>query len=441
MSIKTGTLLQERYQINEQLGGHGVAFTYSAHDNRLKKPVIVKELSLAHLDNWKSYELFEREVNILKQLKHDGIPLLIDSFKVEREQDLLLYLVMDRAPGQSLENKLKEGWHPSQAEVIDLAKQALNILVYLHSFRPPVIHRDIKPSNLVLNEEGQLYFIDFGAVQEVIEPAGGSTIVGTFGYMPLEQFSGQTYPASDLYALGATLIHLLTGIHPSELILDGMELQFNSLVFCSPDLTFWLEKMVNPDYSKRFSSAHSALEELSGIEVSISHNQALLNKNKKQKPPDSKQDLIQDGELLLYKPHQGGIPYMLSNVWMIALTYIQLFYVFPGFFNGGLFFIGASITILYGMLMFYALRERHIHSIQMNFSNTNLKGVLTKKSKFIETSNICNVVMSKGFMGSWGLLVQTPQDEYRVAFGLSQPEAEWLKQELLNYVLKVSQNA
>ncbi|MHC5829679.1 MAG: serine/threonine protein kinase, partial [Nostoc sp.] len=118
---------------------------------------------------------------------------------------------------------LQTGRTFTEAEVKQIAKAVLEILVYLHGLYPPVIHRDIKPSNILLgdrsgNSVGQLYLVDFGSVQTVLATETGTrTVVGTYGYMPPEQFGGRTVAASDLYSLGATLIYLVTGTYPADL--------------------------------------------------------------------------------------------------------------------------------------------------------------------------------------------------------------------------------
>ncbi len=105
---------------------------------------------------------------------------------------------------------------------------------YLHQLNPPVLHRDIKPSNLILGEDEQVYLVDFGAVQDSAVKEGGTfTVVGTYGYTAIEQFGGRAVTASDLYALGATLIHLLTGIAPADLPQKDLRIHFSDKVSIS----------------------------------------------------------------------------------------------------------------------------------------------------------------------------------------------------------------
>lgn len=174
--------------------------------------MIVKELQIEALDDWKRMELFEREAQTLTHLNHTGVPRLIDYFK--NEAGTRLFLVVEKIPGVSLATMLNNGWHPSEGAVIQIARQVLDILEYLHGLNPPVVHRDIKPSNLLRDADEQVHLVDFGAAQHLLHPEGGRTVVGTFGYMAPEQFAGKAEPASDLYGLGATVIHLLSGRWP-----------------------------------------------------------------------------------------------------------------------------------------------------------------------------------------------------------------------------------
>jgi serine/threonine protein kinase len=158
---------------------------------------------------------------------------------------------------------LDEGRHFTEGEVRSIATQVLEILRYLHGLNPPVIHRDIKPSNLIIAENEQVYLVDFGAVQDTAAAAGATfTVVGTTGYAPLEQFWGKAVPASDLYALGATLIHLLTGTPPADLPQRNLRIEFKGQVSINPNFVSWIEALTEPDLELRLSGAVVALEAL-----------------------------------------------------------------------------------------------------------------------------------------------------------------------------------
>jgi len=122
-----------------------------------------------------------------------------------------LFLVTEKIEGESLAALRKRGVTFGEAEVLRLLRDAADTLGYLHGRAPPIVHRDLKPGNVIRRPDGSFAFIDFGAVRDRMKPEGGSTVVGTFGYMAPEQFQGRAMPASDVYAMGATALSLLTG--------------------------------------------------------------------------------------------------------------------------------------------------------------------------------------------------------------------------------------
>lgn len=257
-------IIRDKYRITGVLGKGGVAITYSAVNHETNFPVAIKVISLRQLNDWKQIELFQREAEVLKKLNYPAIPQYIYYFDRETETDKAFYLVQQLAPGKSLAQLVESGWRTSEREVKNIAQQVLAILTYLHSLDPPVIHRDIKPSNLIRDNDGKIYLVDFGAVQNTYYNTlmQGSTIVGTYGYMAPEQFRGTALPATDLYSLGATLLYLLTHRSPAELPQDTLKLDFRNSVDISESFADWLDKILEPDLEDRFSSADVALTEL-----------------------------------------------------------------------------------------------------------------------------------------------------------------------------------
>jgi serine/threonine protein kinase len=268
--LEVDRIIQDRYQLKQQLSNNPVRQTWLAknlfateNDPQL---AIVKFLAFGGPVQWEHLKLFEREAQVLKQLDHPCIPQYHDYFHID-DRTLWFALVQEYIPGKSLKELQTEGKRFSESEVRNIAQQALNILIYLHELNPPVLHRDIKPSNLLLDDNGCLYLIDFGSVQDP-SPAIGSTftVVGTYGYAPIEQYGGRTVPNSDLYALGATLIHLLTGTSPADLPQYDAHIQFRHLVHASENLLQWLEMLTEPSVEKRPTSAREAKQFLeSGI--------------------------------------------------------------------------------------------------------------------------------------------------------------------------------
>jgi serine/threonine protein kinase len=266
--FKSGQVLQERYQLQHRLGRSPQARqTWLASDSATSPPetVILKLLVFTEMQ-WHDLRLFEREAQVLKNLNHPRIPQYRDYFLVEQQSDSQLCwwgLVQDRVPGKSLQDLLERGTRWSEQEVRQIAEEVLQILNYLHGLSPLVLHRDIKPSNLILDRAKQIWLVDFGAVQDRPAVTGVSfTIVGTVGYAPLEQFWGRPVASSDLYALGATLIHLLTGVAPADLPCRDLKIQFSDRIGFHSSFVSWIEKLTEPALEKRFNSVEEAREVL-----------------------------------------------------------------------------------------------------------------------------------------------------------------------------------
>ncbi|WP_017316627.1 serine/threonine protein kinase [Mastigocladopsis repens] len=263
-----GQVLGDRYEVQQQLGKKAGRRTFLARDLITGELVVVKLLSFSSDFEWDDLKLFEREAETLKKLAHPSIPRYLDYFEVNSSNIKGFALVQTYIPAQTLEQYIKAGRTFTEAEVKQIAKALLKILIYLHEQKPATIHRDIKPSNILLsnrsgNSVGQIYLVDFGSVQTAAASEDGTmTIVGTYGYMPPEQFGGRTVPASDLYSLGATLIYLVTGSQPADLPQKDLRIQFEEAAILSPALSEWLKWMSEPSLERRLSSARSALAAL-----------------------------------------------------------------------------------------------------------------------------------------------------------------------------------
>lgn len=260
-------VLQERYTLQRQLRKHAGRQTWLARDLQTRELVIIKLLTFGSDFEWQDLKLFVREAQILQELTHPAIPRYLDYFDLNLPDIKGFALVQTYIPAKSLEEYLTAGRTFSQEEVMQIAKALLEVLIYLHERLPPVIHRDLKASNVLLGDcsgesVGQVYLVDFGSVKTAVAKSDGTlTIVGTYGYMPPEQFGGRAVPASDLYGLGATLIHLATGSHPADLLQDDTTIQFAS-VNLSPAFVDWLRWLTEPSLKNRLASAREALETL-----------------------------------------------------------------------------------------------------------------------------------------------------------------------------------
>ncbi|GAB1541920.1 serine/threonine-protein kinase [Scytonema sp. NUACC21] len=263
-----GQVFGERYEVQQQIGKKAGRRTLLARDLLTGELVVIKLLTFNSDFEWNDLKLFEREAETLKTLSHPSIPRYLDYFEVNLPSIKGFALVQTYIAAQALEKYIKAGRTFTEAEVKQIAKALLIILIYLHEQKPPIIHRDIKPSNILLanrsgNNVGQVFLVDFGSVQTAAATEDGTrTVVGTYGYMPPEQFGGRTVPASDLHGLGATLIYLVTGAHPADLPQKDLRIQFEQAATLSPSLTKWLSWMVEPSLERRLSSAREALAAL-----------------------------------------------------------------------------------------------------------------------------------------------------------------------------------
>ncbi len=262
MEHQPGDVIDKRFEIVEVLGRGHLATTYAAAALDTGREVVIKHMDLVRVDNWEAVKLFQRESDTLRQLDHPSIPNYVDFITYDDGQ--VSYLVQELAPGADLERILRAQGRFDEQMVRHVAEQALEILVYLGSRRPPVIHRDIKPENLLLDEDDRLYLVDFGAVRDRARRASerSQTMAGTMGYMAPEQLRGRAIVASDLYALGMTLIHLLTGEHPNEFTDHQMRVDFQDRVDASPAFCAFLTRLVEPMPDDRFTSAREALSAL-----------------------------------------------------------------------------------------------------------------------------------------------------------------------------------
>jgi serine/threonine protein kinase len=262
-------------------GGFGV--TYRAWHAQAGQTVLLKELRIERLKSWKALELFEREAETLRGVRHANIPEYYDFFaygggvaapasalsSLEAPGPVTLVLVQQFIAGQSLQQAIDAGFRWTNAQVEAFLRQMLAVLSYLHELNPPVVHRDISPKNIIVTPEGRPYLVDFGAIQDRIRTASSiaSTSVGTMGFMPLEQLMGAARPASDLYALAMSVISVVSGRPPTELPTDDRtgKLRLGPVLRgLPPPIYLALDGMAEPIVGNRIQSARAALAVLDG---------------------------------------------------------------------------------------------------------------------------------------------------------------------------------
>lgn len=232
------------------------------------KQVALKELAFVQSPSTETIAAFEREAKFLRALEHPAIPRFLAAFEEGAGVHTRYYLAQELVDGTALDTRLADHFY-SEKEIVEIARQVLGVLVYLQGLSPMVIHRDIKPANLLRRPDGSIAVVDFGAAH-VQGTTAGSTSIGTFGYMPLEQLAGQVDATTDTYALGTSLIHLLTRREPWRVFGPATFESIN----VSPALQQFLAKCVAPEPKDRFASAASALAGLDAPAVAIARPRA-----------------------------------------------------------------------------------------------------------------------------------------------------------------------
>ena len=262
--LSTGTILVNRYEIINLIKSGGMGAVYKVRDHRMLELCAIKELiATFSTEEQQEYSLkrFNVEGKMLANLNHSNLPCVTDLF-IERGR---YYLVMDFIDGKDLDTILKEKKKLSTEETLTYALQILDVLDYLHTQNPPIIYRDLKPANIMIRSRDQrAMLIDFG-IARTVEEEGKKTKIGTPQYSTsLEQFKGMVEPRSDIYSLGATMHHLITGIMPAP-----MAFQFDPVTKFIPelskDLERIIEKAVQTDIDARYSSAREMMEEVKKI--------------------------------------------------------------------------------------------------------------------------------------------------------------------------------
>jgi len=253
-----------QYQILKTLGQGGMGTTYLAWDTA--KLLVLKEMNADMAAIPKAQELFEREAKILQSLHHPGIPEYYDFFVASGRK----YLAMELIHGQDLDLYVMERGQVTLAQAIDWMMQLCEILGYIHQQQPPLIHRDIKPANILVRTiDKRIFLLDFGAVKEI--GTLGGTKIGAPDYMAPEQNNGQPCTQSDLYAIGPTLIFLLTGRNPADFIElqpDGYRFNLASVAIVTPQVQALIDKVTQRRSRDRYLTAAdlaAALRQLSHL--------------------------------------------------------------------------------------------------------------------------------------------------------------------------------
>ncbi|MEC4894117.1 MAG: serine/threonine-protein kinase [Oscillatoria sp. PMC 1051.18] len=429
-------IIAQRYRIVTPLGTGSAGTTYEAEDLSNYRRIALKALRVNQIRDWKTLELFEREAKILANLNHPHIPKYLDYFEAYTGSDRQIYLVQELATGESLADLIAKGWHPDEAEVKRIAIQILSILDYLHTLTPPILHRDIKPQNLIRQSDGKIFLVDFGAVQDIYRNTltRGGTFVGTFGYIPPEQFRGTVVPASDLYSLGSTLVFLLTGRNPGELEKKRLKIEFRSQVKISTQFGDWLEKMLEPTLEDRFSSAKLALKALqSNQRIPRSPSQEL------QPPINSRIVLNRTNKKLV----ADILP--LHSGWMITVIVLLLLNGFLWLINSYLAAAGISWTyllpiwIIVGCLLplpealWSSAGSRHLEIDRHKFRLQWRLGNISIREQKGRTADICQIEVEDSRFIIW----QGVRQKGFNYNNLRQEEMNWLAAQITDFLQQI----
>lgn len=260
MATQIGTVIDGKYEILKQIGKGGMSTVYLAMDKRLNKQWAVKEISRKGFgkNNEEIVNEVPADAEMMKALDHPAIPTIVDI--IDHRDNEFIYVVMDYVEGESLDKVLAEYGAQPQDLVIDWVKQICDALGYLHNQKPPIIYRDMKPANVMLKPEGNIKIIDFGIAREYKEGnLADTTVLGTKGYASPEHYGGrQTDERSDIYTLGMTMHHLLTGVDPRPA--DSI---YAPIRQWNPELSGGLEriidKCVSPDPKDRYQNCNELL--------------------------------------------------------------------------------------------------------------------------------------------------------------------------------------
>lgn len=266
--LKSGEILDQKYRIVKLLGRGGSGYVYLAENIKIGKKWAIKEIDCKK----ESRDYLYAEVEILKKLDHPSMPTVVDLI----EQGGFLYIVENYFEGVTLKQIIASQQFCSEQNVIKWARQLCDILKYLHDFKPnAIIYRDMKPANVIIDKDNNAKLVDLGIAREYKTGQDGDTVyIGTRGYAAPEQYSGsnQTDARTDIYGLGATLYHALTGLNPAE-----PPYQMAPVTEVNKNVSKKLEKIINKctknDPTLRYQSVDELLEELTNMNKDINRVQ------------------------------------------------------------------------------------------------------------------------------------------------------------------------
>lgn len=262
---KAPVVIADVYDVLEVLGEGSVARTLLAVERASGRRVAIKAMVPARNATMGDFVRFEREAEALRQLDHPAIPKYIDDFV---STDGVFCLVQTYVEGAPLPDGIARGVYRDRVALVSLGIDLLRVLLHLEQRTPPVVHRDIKPNNIIVSSAGVVHLVDFGGVREAVRQTirAGSTVIGTYGFMPPEQLIGDATPASDIFAVGVTMICAWTQQEAHALSDDGFSIPPHRMGLEADDpLRAVLVSMTATRIEDRYRTAHEVIEDLQGI--------------------------------------------------------------------------------------------------------------------------------------------------------------------------------
>ncbi|MEW6366900.1 MAG: hypothetical protein AB1714_19915 [Acidobacteriota bacterium] len=258
-------VVRDRYRLEDELRATDRSAVWKAVDLKTQRRCVVKSVCLDAAGSEAGAESLAKESGILANLNHPGIPCFVESFAEKTQSGATLYCVYEYVEGRSIVEQIEGGRHFKELDVQQLTRDLALILKYLHGFSPPIIHSDIRPGHIIVDAQNRPHLISFGAVKRRLgwEPEGAlARGAEALAYEPREQSRGEANVTSDIYALGASMLYALSQVHPDEMPHDGERLDFRRLVNVTGPFAEVLERMVEPDWEKRYQSAGDLLRDL-----------------------------------------------------------------------------------------------------------------------------------------------------------------------------------
>ncbi len=244
-----------KYTITQKLG-HGTQAKMFLAQSAAGKLCAIKAYNLATIPNWKANELMEREIETLRTLDVEHVPHCLEVIDANASETPYIFVVQEFVSGSSLQDMIGNGHRFSIQDILNIMLDLTKILLTI-SQNYHIVHRDIKPSNIMIDDTGAAWLVDFGSVVKAVKHEGGSTIAGTAGYMSPEQCLGDAVPVSDVYSLGMSIIHLLTGTEPFEFLQENLRPIYHDKL--PTNVPAWLvsllDRMIEPFYMRRATIA------------------------------------------------------------------------------------------------------------------------------------------------------------------------------------------